>query len=153
MLKKIRVKTHIGSRFFSEIKDKEIQQEFSLDSAGNVSLTSIIFGGFDLEDGSRKINKHIDTKTAEAILNDMLNYFENNEPALALDGDTYYFTMYYDSGKKKEIFGSASCAPKELSSLCDKIRNIVRIENLYLFDTYSFEEHDEPDFSEMELDL
>lgn len=153
MLKKIRVKTHIDSRFFSEIKDKEIRQEFSLDSAGNVFLNSIIFGGFDLEDGSRKINKHIDTKTAENLLNDVLNYFENNEPALALDGDDYDLTMYYDSGKKKEIFGSASFAPEELSSLCDKIRNIVRIENLYLFDTYCFEEHDEPDFSEMELDL
>ncbi len=152
MLKKIYIETHIDMRFLWESQFKEFSQEFILDSDGNVSLKALIWGG-DLENGSRDIKKHIDANTAASLLNDVLDYFEKDEPTMeVMDGDTYYLTMFFDDGKESKIYGSSSCPSGRLVSLCNKIRNAVGIDNLYLFDTYSFEDHEEPDLSEMDLD-
>lgn len=147
MLKKIYIKTQIDMRFLWESQFKEFSQEFILDSDGNVSLKALIWGG-DLENDSRDINKHIDANTAASLLNDVLDYFEKYEPTmLVMDGDTCHLTMFFDDGKENKIDCSSSLSSEKLVSICNKIRNAVGIDNLYLFDTY-----EEPDLSEMDLD-
>lgn len=121
-------------------KGFEIKQKLTLNAKGQVWLTC---GGYNEDlyyssEAGRKVRKNIDPAAAGKILNGVFSYAETKEPLCVMDGGSYELYVFFDDGTKKHYDGPLFIDNDRQQNLCNEIRTVTGIDNLFLLDGGNF---------------
>lgn len=126
----------------------EIVQKFTLNSKGQVWLSVSNFGeDYIICTTGRKVRKNVAPEAAEKIMNDVFGYAENRRPYYVTDCGDYDLYLFFDDGTKKHYHGPLFYDTQQLADICNEIRTVTEIDNLFLMDggDYGFDEDSEED--------
>lgn len=128
--KKVKIVSNIIG-FFSPEPEKEIEQKLTVSSSGDVRLSAYQFNDTL---PIRKFRFKIEPYFADAILNEVVDYFNTADPDYIEDVGTWEVTITNASGTAYKMSGSLNDDSEPEVSLSKFIRKTLGMDDLFLFD-------------------